>query len=94
VRRGRLRDRELLERCEVLDPLDERRSRVLARVGGVKAVGAGQDDQAVGADQDRHLRGEEVVVAEADLVGRRRVVLVDHRDGAPLEQLARASGAR
>ena len=38
--------------------------------------------------QDRHLRGEEVVVAEGDLVGGRRVVLVDHRHHPPLEQLA------
>jgi hypothetical protein len=73
---------------EVLDPLDERGAGVGARVGGVQAVGAGEDDQAVGADQDRHLSREEVVVAEADLVSRRRVVLVDHRDNAPLEQFA------
>ena len=36
--------------------------------------------------QDRDLGGEEVVVAERDLVGRRRVVLVDHRHDAPVEQ--------
>ena len=38
--------------------------------------------------QHGDLRGEEVVVAEGDLVGRRRVVLVDHRHDAPVEQLA------
>ena len=79
---------ERVERREVLDALDERRGRVAARVGGVEAVGVGQDHEPAGADQDRDLRGEEVVVAEGDLVGRGRVVLVDDRDHAPLEQLA------
>ena len=40
-----------------------------------------------GADEDRDLRGEEVVVAERDLVGRRRVVLVDDRHDAPSSSL-------
>ena len=39
-------------------------------------------------DEDRDLRRQEVVVAEGDLVGRGRVVLVDHRHDPPLEQLA------
>ena len=37
-------------------------------------------------DEHGHLRGEEVVVAERHLVGRRRVVLVDDRHDPPLEQ--------
>ena len=37
---------------------------------------------------DRHLRGEEVVVAEGDLVGGSRVVLVHDRDHPPGEQPA------
>jgi hypothetical protein len=37
-------------------------------------------------DEHGHLRSERVVVAEADLVGRRRVVLVDHRHGAEREE--------
>ena len=61
--------------------------RVVARVGGVEAVGVGQQHQRVGAEQDRHLRGEEVVVAEGDLVGGRRVVLVDDGHDPPVEQL-------
>ena len=48
----------------------------------------------LGRHEHRDLRGEEVVVAEGDLVGRGRVVLVDDRQHAPLEQRRRASGAR
>ena len=59
---------------------------VAARVGAVEAAGVGEQHQPVGADQDRHLRREEVVVAERDLVGGGRVVLVDHRQHAPAEQ--------
>ena len=59
-----------------------------ARVGGVEAVVSVSSTSRLGADEDRHLRGEEVVVAEGDLVGGGRVVLVDHRHDAPVEQLA------
>ena len=45
-------------------------------------------------DHLRHARGEAVVVAEADLLGRDGVVLVDHRHRAELEQLRRSSRAR
>ena len=38
------------------------------------------------ADEDRDLRGQEVVVAKGDLVGGGRVVLVDHGHHPPLEQ--------
>ena len=76
------------EALEVVDLLDEPRRRVGARIGGEEAVDVGEQDEQVGADEDRHLRGEEVVVAEGDLVGRRGVVLVDDRDDAPVEQPA------
>ena len=59
----------------------------LARVARVERVHVRQHDQQVGRQQDRDLRREDVVVAEADLVGRGRVVLVDHRHDAPVEQL-------
>ena len=52
----------------------------------VEAVDVGQQDQQPGVEQDRDLGGEEVVVAEGDLVGRGRVVLVDDRHHAPLDQ--------
>ena len=57
-------------------------------IGRQEPVGVGQQHEQVGADQDRDLRGEEVVVAEGDLVGRRGVVLVDDRHHAPVEQPA------
>ncbi len=81
-------DAQLAERLEVRDLADELGGRVAARVGGVQPIGVGQQDQARGADQDRHLRGQEVVVPEGDLVGRGRVVLVDDRDHAPIQQPA------
>ena len=65
---------------------DQLGGRVDARVGGVEAVDVGQQDQQPGVEQDRHLGGEEVVVAEGDLVGGGGVVLVDHRHHAPLDQ--------
>ena len=45
-------------------------------------------------DQVGDQRGQPVVVAEADLGGRHRVVLVDDRQDAELEQLAPGSGGR
>ena len=61
---------------------------VAARVGRVQPVGVGEHHQPPGAQEHGDLGGEEVVVAERDLVGRRRVVLVDDRDDPPVEQLA------
>ncbi len=46
----------------------------------------GQQHEQPRPDEERHLCGEGVIVAERDLVGRSRVVLVDHRNGAQLEQ--------
>jgi hypothetical protein len=46
----------------------------------------GEQNEQPGVEQDRDLRREEVVVAERDLVGGGRVVLVDHGHCAPLEQ--------
>ena len=81
-------DLEHAERLGILDAVDERRAGVDARVGRVEAAGVGEQDEQVRAGQHRHLGGEEVVVAEADLVGGGRVVLVDDRDDPPVEQLA------
>src|SRR6266542_1714771 len=47
------------------------------RVAGVQAVHIGQQHQQVGVDEHGDERGYTVVVAEADLLGRDRVVLVD-----------------
>ena len=57
-----------------------------AGVGPVQAVDHAEDDQQRRLEQVRHHRGEPVVVAELDLVDADRVVLVDDRDGVPLEQ--------
>ena len=54
--------------------------------GRVEAVAVGQQHQPPGAQQDRDLGRQHVVVAERDVVGRRRVVLVDDRDGPELDQ--------
>ena len=52
------------------------------------AVDVGEQDEQAGVEQDRDLGGEEVVVAEGDLVGGGGVVLVDDRDHPPLDQPA------
>jgi hypothetical protein len=51
------------------------------RMRRVHALSLGEKDQQPRAEQHRHLRGQRVVVAERDLVGGRRVVLVHDRDG-------------
>ena len=56
------------------------------RVGGIETIGIGQQHQQPRLEQDRDLGGEEVVVAEGDLVGGGGVVLVDDRDHAPIDQ--------
>ena len=60
---------------------------ILARIRGVKRIDVRGQHQPARFDKDRNLRGEEVVVAESDLVGRGRVVFVDHRHDVPFEQL-------
>jgi len=60
---------------------------IAPRIAGIKPVDIGQQDQHVGAGHLRHPGGEAVVVAETDLGGGDRVVLVDHRHGAEAEQL-------
>ena len=46
----------------------------------------GEDDQRIGLDQVGHQRAQGVVVAELDLVGHHRVVLVDDRHHAEAQQ--------
>jgi hypothetical protein len=58
---GYLQRLELLDRA---DPAHQPRLRMRARVGREHTVGVGEQQQPFGADEDRHLRGEEVVVAE------------------------------
>ena len=65
---------------------DELGRRVAAGIGREEPVEVGQQHEHVGAHEVGHERGEPVVVAEADLVVGHRVVLVDHRHAAELEQ--------
>ena len=56
------------------------------RVGAVEALDVREQHQAVRARHLRDPRRQAVVVAVADLGGRHRVVLVDHRQRIELEQ--------
>ncbi len=70
-----------------------RGGRVAARVGGVEAVDVGEQDQRLGQRHDGDAGGEAVIVAEADLAGGHRVVLVDDRhDAEPEQGLDRGAG--
>ena len=55
-------------------------------VGPVEPVDHAEDDEQGRLQQVRDHGGEPVVVAELDLVDADRVVLVDDRDGVPLEE--------
>ena len=61
-------------------------STVEPRIGVHQPGRVGEQDQQIGADELGHQRGDAVVVAEADLVVGDRVVLVDDRHDAELEQ--------
>jgi hypothetical protein len=56
------------------------------RVRRVEAVDVRQEDEEVGADQLACAGRQPVVVAVADLLGDHRVVLVDHRHDAEVEE--------
>ena len=64
------------------DPL----GRAAARVTVVHAVHVGEQDERFRVRDVGDERGQPVVVAEPDLVGGDRVVLVDHREHTKLEQ--------
>ena len=79
-------DVDLVEHGEIPHLTDVLRLRIGSRVRRVQAVGVGQQDQQIGLDQEGHLRGQVVVVADAEFVGRGRVVLVDDGHDPPLQQ--------
>ena len=85
-----------LERGVDLDDLlDERRVFVLLRIGGEEPGGVGEHHERVRVEQVGDERGEEVVVAVADLVVGDRVVLVHDREHAEVEQaLQRLAGVQ
>jgi hypothetical protein len=74
--------------------LHERGRRIDARIGAEQARLIGEQHEHVRFDEVGHERAERVVVAEADLVGGHRVVLVDDRDHAQAEQASSAWCAR
>jgi hypothetical protein len=86
-------DLERVEHAEVRDLADRLGGGVRPRVGGEQPVGVREEHEQVGAEQNGDLGGEEVVVAEGDLVRRRRVVLVDDGDDPPIEQRAQVRRA-
>ncbi len=57
-----------------------------ARIAVEQAVDVGQQHEQVRVDEMGHERGEPVVVAEPNLVGGDRVVLVDDGDDTEIEQ--------
>jgi hypothetical protein len=87
-RRARAAGHRLERRIAGLAALDELRARGAARIGVVQPGLVGEQDQRVGFDEVGDQRAQGVVVAEPDLVGDHRVVLVDHRDHAEPEQRA------
>ena len=68
------------------DLADQARLGIVARVGGVQPFLVGEQHQQVGLDQVGDQRGQVVVVAKADFLGRHGVVFVDDRDHALVEQ--------
>ena len=75
--------------------VDQRGVVVDPRIGRVQPVEVGQQHEQRGTHVVRHERGEPVVVAIANLVGRDRVVLVDDRYGAEFQQASqRAPGVQ
>ena len=87
-RRGGGADRQRVELGGVAHERDQLGRGIDARIGGQEPRRGGQQQQQRGVDEDRDLGGEEVVVAEGDLVGGGRVVLVDDRDDPPVDELA------
>ena len=57
----------------------------IASISGVMRVG--QQHEKIGAHHRGDARGQAIIVAVTNLAGRHRIVLVDHRHAAPLQQL-------
>ncbi len=62
------------------------RGRIATRVGGVKPVDVGEQDELIGLHHFGHAGGEAIIVAEANLRRRDRVILVDHGNAAQRQQ--------
>src|SRR3954470_4577246 len=78
-------ERHGVEFGRIADGVDQPR-RAPAGVAVVDAVDVGEQEQRLGPGDVRHQSGEPVVVAEPDLLGGHRVVLVDDRQRAEGQQ--------
>ena len=85
-RAARAAGHRLERRVARLRGAHERRRRIAPRVRRVEARLVGEEHEDVGLDEIGDERAQRVVVAEADLVGRDRVVLVDDRNDGEREQ--------
>jgi hypothetical protein len=56
------------------------------RISSVETLLMGQDDQHIGVHEITHHRRQRVVVPEANFLDRHRVIFVDDRDHAVLQQ--------
>ena len=73
------------EVVRALNALDQLRARVVRR-SRVEAVDVRQQHEGIGLDHLRDERGEAIVVAETQLAGGHRIVLVENRDDAEAEE--------
>ena len=53
---------------------------------GIQTIYIGQQDQRVGCNHLRHIRGQTVIVAKAKLASSDRIILVNNRNNATAEQ--------
>ena len=74
--------------CDIAGPpfMHEQRIGIAAWVGRIKTLLVCQYDQCVGVDQVGHQRTKRVVVTELDFIGDHRIVLINDRHHAKLQQ--------
>src|SRR5574337_67250 len=65
---------------------NELRMRILPWISGVQPVQIGQHDQQIRSEQGRHQRRKPVVIPKPDLLHSHRVVFVDNRQNAEVQQ--------
>ena len=69
------------------------RRRVTPGVGGIEPIDIGQQHQKIGRHHLGHPRGQPVIIAIANFFCGDRVIFIDHRHGAQIEQ-GRKGGPR
>jgi hypothetical protein len=86
--RTRYRPRWRAGVIDAVDVFNQLGLRVVARVGGEQALLIGQQQQFIGAGEDRRQRGEIVVIADFDFGGRHGVIFVNDRHDIVIQQRA------